>query len=300
LLREQSLTEIQAEKAVGSTEMGLGRSGGKNNPRTLGGTAIMVRQQQLRMDVFANRLIHGVGEAGGGVVEFLQQYKDLLVAFTSKQKEFRALGTDEIRVVQRSDLLGRYDFVIDIGQELNNPQIKLQNATLRYQYSMQNPLVVNDPMVLWRLTVDLWEATGMKNASRILRPPQPAESHPPMSQEEEFAMLGRGVYIEPLVGDDHMEHIKAIAELMDPMNSYRLAQMFSPAEMTLLNKHAQKHMELMQVAAQMQQQQGQGGQPQLPGQRGPRVQASMGAGMPGMQEPMAGPIESDVERGLVP
>jgi hypothetical protein len=299
LLREQSITEMQAEKAVGSTEMGLGRQPGRNAPRTLGGTAILVRQQQLRMDVFANRLIYGIGEAGGGVVEFLQQYKDLLVAFTSQKKEFRALGTDEIRVIQRSDLEGRYDFVIDIGQELNNPQIRLQNATLRYQYSMQNPLVTQDPNALWKLTVDLWEATGMKNASRVLRPPQPAEAHPPMSQEEEFALLGRGIYIEPLVSDNHMEHIAAIAEMLSPINSYRLAQIFGPTEIPLLNKHAQKHMEFMQVAAQVQQQQGMGmqGGPQ---QRGQRVQASMGAGMPQLQEPMAGPIENEVQRGLVP
>jgi hypothetical protein len=129
LFNEQAGVEAHAERVVGSTDMGLGRGSSRPNaPRTLGGTAILVRQQQVRMDVILRRLMYGRSVVGGGVSEFLRQYMDLYVALMPPEKEFRALGTGDVHKVQRADLQGRYDFVIDFGEEINNPQIRLQNA----------------------------------------------------------------------------------------------------------------------------------------------------------------------------
>jgi len=299
LLREQSMAEVHAERAVGSTEMGLGRMPSRNPPRTLGATAMLVRQQQLRMDVLASRLMYGIGEGTGGVSEFLMQYLDLLQTFTPEGKEFRVMGTDELCKVQRSEIQGRYDFVIDIGQELNNPQLRMQNAALRYQYGMSNPLVVQNPNTLWRVTVDFFEATGWKNASRLIPPPGPVDAHPPMTQDEENSILARGLYIDALPSDNHTEHLTNIALLL--ANPAAMAEKFGPTQVQLLNRHAQKHFEYQQMA---QMAMG-GGMPQLgPGgnggaqQRGPRVQASMGSGESRLREPMAGPIEMELERGL--
>jgi hypothetical protein len=215
-----------------------------------------------------------------------------------------------MRAVQRSDLQGRYDNLIDFGQEINNPQLRMQNAVLRYQNSLNNPLVMQNPQALWQVTVDLWEASGKKNAARILPPPQPGASHPPMSQEEEFAVMGKGIFIEVLPNDNHQEHLQVIQQLIqDPMH---MAQSFGPAEIPLLDRHAQKHMEFaMATSLQAGGAMGGGVPPGSPGvapagqtlppagsPRNQRVQTSMGGVMP--RETMAGPIETDVERGLVP
>lgn len=288
LFREQAGIELQAERAVGSTDMGLGRGPTRPNaPRTLGGTAIVVRQQQLRMDVFLKRVMFGSGETAGGVQEFLQQYMALYGAFMPNEKEFRVMGTDEISVVSRKDLQGRYDFLVDFGPEINNPQLRMQNATLRLQTAMTNPLILQNQQAMWHILIDFLEATGMHSAARIVPPPAGMDDRPPMSQEEEFLVLGRGIYIDPLPSDNHGEHLAAITSLIqDPI---QLAQFFGPETMPLLGRHTQRHMEFfMAIQA----------QPELaPGANGrqQRVQGSMT-----LQEPQAGPIETDVERGLTP
>jgi hypothetical protein len=239
LFREQSGIELQSERAIGSTDMGLGRGPTRPNaPRTLGGTAIVVRQQQLRSDVFLKRVMFGKGDTGG-VAEFLRQYKDLYQAFMPEEKEFRTLGTNEIRTVSRADLMGRFDFVVDFGPEINNPQLRLQNATLRYQTALTNPLIIQNPQAFWQITIDFLEATGMHNAGRTLPPPTGVEDRPIMPQEEELVMLSKGLYIDPVPSDDHGQHLAVIAQvLQDPM---KLAQYFNANTLQLLNRHAQRH-----------------------------------------------------------
>lgn len=244
LLREQSGIDMQAERAIGSTDMGLGRGPTRPNaPRTLGGTAIVVRQQQLRSDVFLKRAMYGSGEYTGGVMEFLQQYLALLQTFMPSEKEFRTLGTDEIRRVQREDVQGRYDFLVDFGPELTNPQLRMQNAILRYQNLIQNPLVLRNPLSMWKISVDLMESTGMRSAARWLPPPDPSENRPPMDQDDEFHILGKGIYIAPIPSENHEEHIAKIANLMS--DQMRLAQLFGPNEIPLLARHFSEHQEML-------------------------------------------------------
>ena len=283
LLQEQQVNERHAESAIGSTDMGLGRGPTRPNaPRTASGTAIIVRQQQLRMDVILKRSMFGPGETTGGIKEFLLQYMGLYAAFMPEHKEFRALGTNEIRAISRADLQGRFDFVVDFGPDINNPQLQLQNAMLRYQNLIANPLVQRDLSGLWRVTTDFAEATGMRDAKQALRKPPEAEERPPMSQEEENNVLSKGIYIEPLVSDNHTQHIAEIQGLINDQS--RLAQNFSPREMQLLERHLNRHMELMIASQMLQQQQqqggGNGGPPGGQGAQGVGVPQDIGTGAP--------------------
>lgn len=264
LFREQAASEGQAERAIGSTDMGLGRQSSRPNaPRTLGGTAIVVRQQQMRSDVFLRRAMFGTTERTGGIHEFLHQYRELEAALMPKTKEFRMVGSDELRSVNREDLQGRYDFIIDFGEGVNNPQLRMQNAILRYQNSISNPLIIRDPQALYHITIDMLEATGMKNATRILKPPVPMEDHPPMTQQEEFLIISKGIYIDPLPSDNHPEHLRDIAMLLQDQR--RLATEFDSKEIPLLERHAAKHFEYLTAGAQAM---GAQGKSELPGGTG--------------------------------
>lgn len=298
LIREQSGMEAEAERAIGQTDIGLGRQSSRPNaPRTLGGTALMVRQQQLRSDVYLKRLMFGPGEYGGGISEFLLQYRDLYAALMPPTKEFRALGTDEIREVSREDLQGRFDFVVDFGPEINNPQLRMQNSILRYQNSITNPLVMQDPDALWQVTVDMWEATGWKSAGRRLRKPGPMASHPPMEQDEEILVMSKGIYVEPLPADDHAAHLATITDLLN--DQIKLAELFNPAKLALLEKHTAKHQEFMFAAANPV-----GAPPSSPPTNGgrPRPPRSMTSMSPyGPNQPVettAGPIEMESDIGM--
>lgn len=277
LFREQAASEGQAERAIGSTDMGLGRQSTRPNaPRTLGGTAIVVRQQQMRSDVFLRRAMYGTTERTGGIHEFLHQYRELEAALMPKTKEFRMMGSDELRSVNREDLQGRYDFIIDFGEGVNNPQLRMQNTILMYQNAIANPLIQRDPQALYHITIDMLEATGMKNASRILKPPQPMEDHPPMTQDEEFLIISKGIYIDPLPSDNHAEHLQQIAMMLQDQR--RLATEFDPKEIPLLERHAAKHFEFLAAGAQAL---GVQGQQQLPagtgGVNGPMGPAPLAA-----------------------
>lgn len=246
LWREQAGSELHAERAIGATDMGLGRGPTRPNaPRTLGGTAIMVRQQQLRTDVILRRAIYGTTEVGGGVKEFLHQYRELCAAFMPEETEFRVLGSDEVRKISRSDIQGRFDFVFDFGEGVNNPQLRMQNSQFRYQQAMGNPLIQRAPMALYEITVDFLEATGMKNARRHLPPPAEGMSHPPMTQGDEFAIMSKGMYIDVLPADNHEEHLTEIAMLSQDVE--RMAMMFGERKFELVHRHAEEHMKYYQM-----------------------------------------------------
>jgi hypothetical protein len=244
LFAEQSGMELHSERMIGTTDLGMGRSPTRNAPRTLGGTQIVVGQQRMKSNVFIQRATYGNDRTPGGILEMLSQARALWKAFMPPAMEFRSVGTNEIVKADRADLQGRYDFVIDFGDEVINPQLRMQNAILRYQLSMQNPMVMANPEAVWELTVDMWEATGKRNAARVLPPPK-GGSHPPMDQDAENEVLSKGVYVEPLPQDDHAAHLSSVMKLVqDPA---RLSS-FSPSEIPLLERHVSEHMRLQTAA----------------------------------------------------
>jgi len=252
----------------------------------------MVRQQQFRTDVLLKRVMYGRFR-DSGVKEVLHQCMGLYRAFMPREKEFRIGGTDEIRKVQRADLQGRFDFVLDFGAEINNPQLKLQNALLRYQNSLQNPIVMQDPGLQWFLLKDFWEATGISNAAQSIPKPPGAQGHPPMTQEQECGVMACGISVDVLPTDNHGEHLAYLSELMqDPP---RLAEQFSPAELNLVGEHTQRHWEMM--AAAVVAHPGPAGQsPQGPGMQSSPSQGmapSMSGGAPSPMETVAGPGGED-------
>jgi len=259
LFQEQQGIELQAERAIGSTDMGLGRSASRPNaPRTATGTAIMVRQQQVRIDVPQKRSMYGRGERPNGVMEWLLQYMALYQANMSPEKQFRSIRTDEPMVVSRADLQGRWDFIVSFDPEISNPALRAQNAAMRYESSLRNPLMLQNPQALWEVTVDFFEATGMKNARRVLPPPGGQTNRVPMDQNEEFFLLSKGVFIEPLPTDNHQEHIAKILDLSQ--DEVRRASLFTPQTLPLLERHLVLHVNFMMGASMSQQLIGGGGQ----------------------------------------
>lgn len=246
LFREQSGIELMAERAIGQTDMGMGRSPNRPNaPRTLGGTAIVVRQQQLRTNVYLTRLLVGQGSHPSGMSELFRQYMELYACFIPENKEFRATGTNEVHAISRSDLQGRYDFVIDVGEDMNNPQLRLQNSLLVYDRSLANPLVMNNEQALWHVTTRMWEASGIRNARKILPPPDPQTNRPPMDPETILDALSKGIRLKPLPGEDHNAMLAAITDLLGDQR--RIAEWPSEA-IPLLEQYAQQTMQFAMAA----------------------------------------------------
>jgi len=220
--------------------------------------------------------MYGCGGQGGGIREILMQYMALSAAFMPSELTIRT-GTGELKTIDRGSLQGRYDFVVNLGPDVNNPQLRMQNAQVRYQNMLGNPLVQRDPRALYLLTVDFLRATGMKDAEKVLTPPT-GDDRAPMDQEDENVVMARGVYVEPLLSDNHQEHLTAIMQTVQ--NEQALAQMFSADKLPLLEQHAQRHQQMMMQGAQ--------GGMMLPNAQG--AQQQMGSANLGGEQ-VAGPPE---------
>lgn len=245
LLREQSGIDMQSERAVGSTDMGLGRSSGRPNaPRTLGGTAIAVRQQQLRTDTYTTLLIGGHGPNPGGIGEGLMQIQALMAAFMPPEVEFQLVGTDEMRKESRENMAGRFLFELDYSEENNNPQMQLQNAVLAYDRSIGNPLIAQDPGSLWHVTTRMLEAAGMKDAKSWVRKPEGVGDRPNLPPEEVLRVLAKGVALRPNPTENHGAMATAIMDLLQNPDMLSMAG-FTPTTIPLLERYAQETMQFM-------------------------------------------------------
>jgi len=293
LFQEQVGMDRDAERAVGSTDLGLGRNAQGSAPRTLGGTAIVVRQQQLRTEVMLKRLMYGRDDRPSGIYEWIRQYHTLLARYMPENKEILVTGEDRIQKVTRQELQGEYAFVVSFDEEINNPQIRAANAVQRYGLLAQNPLFMQNPQALWHLTQDVMRATGMPGGPAMLPPPKPQADRPLMDQDQESANMARGVYIPPLMEDNHQEHIQKIMELI--VNAERLAMMgFTPDSISLLERHAQEHQSMLTMAAQSQAGGPPGGAQGQDNGTSPSVTlAQTGAGMGGSEQ-------MELDGGLAP
>ncbi|MFQ5471322.1 MAG: hypothetical protein ACE5FA_00360 [Dehalococcoidia bacterium] len=243
LFSEQVGIETDAERAIGATDMGLGRSPSRGNaPRTLGGTAILVRQQQMRTAVYLQRALYGQGDRPGSLVEWLHQYRELMAAFMPEEKQIELKGRNEPVVVKRADLQGRFTFTISFDPELNNPQLKASNAVQRYQLSVGNPLVMQNPQALWHITQDMWKNTGYHAGPAVLPSPTQGQDHPPMSDEDVIFQLSKGIYVSPVVGEDLQSRIQVLSEIL---NSPAQLSSFGLVNLPLLVRHVGEAMTLM-------------------------------------------------------
>lgn len=252
LFQEQVGHDREAERAIGATDLGLGRQGQQNAPRTLGGTAIVVRQQQLRSDVLLRRLMYGRDDRPSGVLEYLHQYRELLTRYMPDHKEVLITGTNEVRSFNREALMGRYVFMVSFDEEINNPQLRATNATQRYQLLASEPLFLQNPQARWYLVQDFMRNTGMANGPVILPPPEEGDIRPDMTQEQENLVMAQGMFVPPKPGDDHAIHSQVIAELInDPVRMTEVG--FTQKTIPLLERHLAMHNQLRQSITEMQQ-----------------------------------------------
>ena len=258
LFQEQVGHDREAERAIGATDLGLGRQGQANAPRTLGGTAIAVRQQQLRSDVFLRRFMYGRDDLPSGLLEWLHQYRELLGRYMPDEKELLISGRNEIHVFSRQELQGRYVFMVSFDEEINNAQLRATNATVRWQALQGDPQIMQNPQARWHLIQDFMRNTGLPNGPVILPPPTPGDDRPDMTQEQEFSSMIAGVMINPKPTDNHEEHRQAIIALVqDPVALTQRG--FTPRTVPLLAEHLRLHDQFMQAQAQVSA--GQVGQP---------------------------------------
>jgi hypothetical protein len=144
--------------------------------------------------------------------------------FAPKQQFFRVTEDDAgglfpvnngDAMLERQDRDGRYDFSLIFATNVYSREAEKEKSLARYQLDLQNPLIMNNPAALWKVTKDAHEALGDPDFESLV--PEPAGGDLPINPKEEFTMLlhGDDIHVNPMDNDElHLlRHLKDIQDL---------------------------------------------------------------------------------------
>jgi hypothetical protein len=212
--REQALIAY-LERLFGISDMQMGRQSDRPNaPKTVGGTLAIIQQGNLRMTLDTTTL----REDYAGV---FQHFWLLEWMFGDDETFFRVTEEDANglfatsrggAILSRQDRNGRYDFHLQLATSQWDRQQDKQNSLARYQLDLQNPLVVQNPLALWRVTKLAHEALGDPNFADLV--PEPPHPDMPLNPKQEWSMIQQGetVQVNPM-DNDQLHMIRHMADL---------------------------------------------------------------------------------------
>jgi hypothetical protein len=313
-MREQSLLAY-VERLLGTSDVQMGRQMDRPNaPKTVGGTMAIIQQGNLRMTLDTTALREDYAA-------IFQHFWLLEWQFGDEETFFRVTENDADglfpvqkggSVLSQADRNGRYDFHLQLATSQWDRQQQKQDTLARYQLDLQNPLIINSPAALWKITRDAHEALGDPNfADLVAEPPQ---GDLPKNPKEEWALMQQGelVQVNPMDNDElHMiRHMKDLQTATDDKYSDHDAMQALKSHY-LDHIHQLQEKKLVQALAEAAVQQAQAlgtnpaaglGNPQglPPGVMMPPPAANLGPGPMPMQGSVPSPIKPKPFAGTPP
>lgn len=127
-----------------------------------------------------------------------------------KSKEYRVVGMGDVPVWSKiggSDYAAQVSFKIHMAT-MYDVQMLRDTALLNYRTFMGNPLFMQDPAAFYHLTTQTMQAVGLKVP---LVKPEQAKAKSPFLEHD---MIREGQDLEPTLGEDTDEHMKAHLSFM--------------------------------------------------------------------------------------
>lgn len=197
-----------AERVTGVTEMSIGRAQAQPNaPRTATGQMAMIEAGNMRVALdlrFLREDFKGI----------LQHFWQLDQQFAGKEVFFRvteeeAGGLFDVRqggaLMTADELAARYDFDIKFSTSYWQREAESQRALNRYQLDLANPLILQNPRALWKVTNDAHIALGDRNFGQLV--PEPPDPGLPKNPAEEWTLMLQGEEVQPNPLDNDDFHI---------------------------------------------------------------------------------------------
>lgn len=229
---------------------------GKGTPRTARGTIALLQQDAIKLDYILKRLLPALSEVCHKVLGLLRDHGP-------EREEFRVVGSNKIQTITKDDLSEKYDFFFDIDSVSANREIRRQFTAVGFQSLM--PILMQPPGALppgaIRLARKFMDSLDWKDKDQILPEPVGYEREP-RNQEEEIGVMLQGIPVEPILADNHAEHIAI-------MHAFELSPAWGDQEPgwveTIWRPHLATHFQ-MQREIERQQQVVQGGGQAVPNQ----------------------------------
>ncbi len=186
--------------AMGDSIQGI--QGGKD------ATATNTIHSQQRAGI---RLSNPINRLAKAVNELIEHIWELNRQCAPRMKEFRVVGMgDGVPVFSKitsQDYANKVSFKLEMAT-MHDVQMLRDTALLVYNTFLPNPLVVNNPAVLYTLTQKTMHDVG---CDIPLPKPEQAKVISPFA---ELDLIREGKDVEPVIGEDPDEHLKAYDEFM--------------------------------------------------------------------------------------
>jgi hypothetical protein len=240
ILNEQILGAM-GERLSGQSDFALGRTVDRPNaPRTATGQVAMMQAGDVRGELEMILFSEDMAILCSEVWQLEQDLGNPETFFRVTEEEARGLyetqgGYAQLTPEERG---GRYDFSIKFAPSYWEREARKERTLARYQLDLANPLVVNNPRALWKVTAAAHEALGDPNFSDLV--PEPPDMGDPKKPREEWvlALQGEDIRVNPMDNDqlhiiehtrqldEHMRNAErrdepAIARMIDHMREHR-------------------------------------------------------------------------------
>lgn len=202
---EQFLLALAEDLSISTFTMGRGPDR-PNAPRTARGTMAILQQDAIKLDYILQRLMPSIEDVCHKTLHLLRMNGP-------ESEEFRVIGSKSVKSIRKEDLDEKMDFFFDLDSVSANREVKRQFASMALEailpLTMQPPEAVsNGARILARRFLEMLE---FKNVKEII-PDAPGFERAPISQSEETEVMLQGVHVEPVMADNHMEHIFSMDE----------------------------------------------------------------------------------------
>ncbi len=282
------------ERVSSVSDLNLGRSqDAPNAPRTFGQASLMFQagNQRVAFDTIMHR---------EDLSDWLQANWQLDNLFAPKDLFFRVTEAADLKLFANESQNGflpfsaisverglSFDFKMKFATSRLNREAQRERDLALYQIDIQNPLIIENPRALWLATKRVHDAFG--DSGFHLTIPEPQDTEPSISPQEELARLqgGEEINIRSLDNDrdhldEHEQQLRMLAASMTP----------DQRVIGLLTEHYHEHIAAMRHKALMQAllQDAQQKLPDILDRLGPLLGAQQnGQGQPGGQAGPAGP-----------
>jgi hypothetical protein len=215
ITREQQLS-VLAERVTGESEYSQGRSAiSPNQPRTATGQMAMMEAGNIRVAMDLRFVREDLKAILKHIWELDQQFAPPNLFFRVTEAEAAGLFDTKRGGAEMTpeEFNGSYDFDIQFATSIWQRDAQAQKELQLYGLDMQNPLILQNPRALWKITNKVHAALGDRNFASLV--PEPPDTGETINPKEEWALMLQGEEVDPRPADNddfhiitHLKHIE--------------------------------------------------------------------------------------------
>lgn len=186
-----------------------------------------------------------------GMANIIRQRLDILQLNIPQGLEQRILGEDGSPVFAPNELSmagisGEFDAYLLPDPSLGSKETEQQVAQMLYSIFIQNPLVMQNPVAIYKLSADIFKSVG-KNEKEYLGPPPDMDMIDDPEKENTLIVQGQYDRVVPMPQENHLIHIQKHMNLLQSPSLAQVPPHLLGEIAQFVQQHIQQHMQMMQV-----------------------------------------------------